>query len=104
MPTFVLIKNKEETARLKGASPHDLETLVIKNAPPANSSGEASGSTASASDVSYHTFTWTLLNLCVDLTARVLGSWPSQLPQREFGPHSQVYRGQPVSKHQRRLP
>ncbi|KAG8897497.1 hypothetical protein FRB99_008115 [Tulasnella sp. 403] len=54
MPTFVLIKNKEEAARLRGADPKALEDLITAHAPKAGqvASGSGSADAPAASDVS----------------------------------------------------
>ncbi|KAG8986784.1 hypothetical protein FRB90_003782, partial [Tulasnella sp. 427] len=44
MPTFVVIKDRTEVERLKGADPRGLRALVVKHAPKAEASSEASGS------------------------------------------------------------
>ncbi|KAG8948695.1 hypothetical protein FRC00_008499 [Tulasnella sp. 408] len=48
MPTFVVIKDKEEVGRLRGANPEGLRSLVSRHAPKVDESSEA----AASSDVS----------------------------------------------------
>lgn len=54
MPTFVMLVDKKEVGRVKGADPKGIQDLVTKHAPKADASGASgsgSGDSASASDV-----------------------------------------------------